>query len=167
MCEVSMLKDAERQMCLILKGGDRIYSEWYSAQTKPGTEKQVLMETIEGNNLNKEDVEEWYISRKREDPNTVYISDHAMKRLKERNGWTKKASMRMMKKIHDNGLTPNQVKGKYAAWIRQKAENKAKHEHFLLYGENLYVFSRNTLVTVIPTPRKGSYYNQAYRECAV
>ena len=165
MCEVKMLRDSERQICIVLKNGEMLYSEWYKEQDKPGTERQVLDETFAENDIAKENMDRWYISRKREDPETVYISDHAIKRLKERNGWTKKASVRMVRKIYDEGLAPEDVRGRYASWVRQKDEQKGRNDKLLLYGENLYIFNNNTLVTVIPTPRKGSYYNQAYRQC--
>ncbi len=92
--------------------------------------------------------------------NNIYISDHAMKRIKERNGWGKKSSIRMIKKIYDEGLTPENVKGKYAAWVRNKVATANAGDYFRLYGESLYVFNKETLVTVLPTPRKGTFFNK-------
>ena len=41
----------------------------------------------------------------------IVISEHAYMRMKERNGWSRKAAARMIDKVYQKGLRPEQVKG--------------------------------------------------------
>ena len=164
MCKVSDLKIVDRRIGIHLKNGDIIFSDWYNANGESGTEKTTYRQMLIVNDINEDTVLDWFVDRKRDDGDTIYISDHAMDRLRKRNGWSRKASLRMMQKIYDSGLVPNQVRGRYSAWVRKKEAEKNRNDTLRFYGENLYIFNRNTLVTILPAPRKGSYFNRAYRE---
>lgn len=168
MCKVKDLKYAEKRIFVILKDGGMVCSDWVGGDNDEIIhDKTVYRQTLEEAGLEANDVTEWYVSRKHDgDADTVYISEHAMDRLKSRNGWNRKASMRMIKKVYDNGLTPDAVRGRFATWVRHKEDTKNPGDEFRLYGDYLYVFNRQTLVTVLPTPKKGSFYNQAYKQCA-
>ena len=172
MCVVNELKNSDRRVEIILKNGETYRSAWYvnNNQIKDVNGDPIRQEDIVYSNMlieyniRENDVKEWHVNRLRiNDGINIYISDHAMDRLKQRNGWGRKTALRMVKKIYDNGLTPSEVKGKYAAWVKSKEAQALKHETLILYGDTLYIFSYNTLVTVLPAPKKGSYYNQAYK----
>ncbi len=82
----------------------------------------------------------------------LVISEHAYMRLKERNGWNRKASSRMINKVYQRGLRPEQVKGYLKSWINNKAEYEKDGNELILFGEKLYIFNGNTMLTVIPIP---------------
>ncbi len=169
MCKVRDIKETEKRIVAVLTDGQTLMSDWYDdnevALEDMNAEDVAYRELLREEGVPEESVDHWYVSRKMEDSDTVYISEHAMGRLKERNGWNKSASLRMIKKVYDNGIKSEDVKGKFAAWVRNREANKDEDEYFRLYGNNLYVFRRKTLITVIPAPRKGSFFNQPYREC--
>ena len=54
----------------------------------------------------------------------------------------------MTKKIYDNGTDPEDVRGEYRPWVKHRAQT---HPDCLLkfYGQNLYVFQNNILITVL------------------
>lgn len=83
------------------------------------------------------------------------ISKHAYSRMKERNGWSKKAADRMLRKVYFEGIRPNEVKGYLKRWINNKAEYGVEDREYVLYGEKLYVFNEGMMVTVLPTPTRG------------
>ncbi len=91
----------------------------------------------------------------RESKKRLVISRHAYTRMKERNGWGKKAAARMLHKIYSQGLRPAQVKGYLKGWIRERMERASKGTELILFGEKLYIFNRNTMLTVLPTPTRS------------
>lgn len=85
----------------------------------------------------------------------IVISKHAYTRMKERNGWSKKTSTRMIQKIYSDGLRPNQVKGYLKGWVNGKADYTREDSELILFGEKLYIFNGNTMLTVLPVPSRA------------
>ena len=77
--------------------------------------------------------------REEREQGELVISKHGYARLKERNGWSKKAATRMIHKVYEEGLRPTQVKGYLKGWINSKAEYCKDDKEFVLFGEKLYV----------------------------
>lgn len=50
----------------------------------------------------------------------LVITKHAYTRMKERNGWNKKADTRMVSRIYSDGIRPEQVKGYLKKWVNTK-----------------------------------------------
>ena len=89
------------------------------------------------------------------DVNEVVISKHAYERLKERNGWNKKTAERMLSKICIDGKQPEEIKGYLKIWVNKKRTNKlGVATGFILYGNMLYIFRDNLMVTVIAAPSR-------------
>lgn len=161
MCKVNVLSDSEKRMTIKLNNGKMLVSEWYEDD---GTKSDVIDKTIKenevysrllcDNNAQENDVKEWYIARKRE-KETVYISDHAFDRIKERNGWKKKTAIRMVQKIYDNGLRVQDTEGYLNLWIRGRMISSRNNDEYVIYGAFAYIFNCGTLITVIPTPQKN------------
>ena len=85
----------------------------------------------------------------------IVLTRHAYLRMKERNGWSKKASERMAARIYLEGLRPEQVKGYLKGWINKKCSKSSQGNEFVLFGEMLYIFNGRTMLTVLPTPPRG------------
>ncbi len=84
----------------------------------------------------------------------IEITKHAYLRMKQRNGWSKKTANRMVSRIYNSGKRPEEVKGYLRAWINTKVDENAAEKDFVLYGQQLYIFIDNAMITVLPTPSK-------------
>lgn len=78
----------------------------------------------------------------------LIITDHAYERAKERLGWKKQALNKMAKLAFDKGVKHKETKGTlnkyiYKLWVSHKFCNNIK-----IYGEDIFFFSNNTLITV-------------------
>lgn len=97
----------------------------------------------------------------REMEDDLVISEHGYARLKERNGWNRKAATRMIGKIYQNGLRPQQVKGHLKKWVNNKVDYGKDGNEFVLFGEKLYIFNGHTMITVLQTPSKSYLLREA------
>lgn len=91
----------------------------------------------------------------------ISISKHGYMRLKERNGWSKKAADRMIFKVYTEGLRPEDVKGYLKGWINRKCEYDKENKEFVLFGEKLYIFDERMMITVLPVPSRAYLINNA------
>lgn len=80
------------------------------------------------------------------------VSNHAKERLKERNGFNKKCSMRMAKKAFSDGITHSQTKGNLNKWITSLYFKEERANNIRLYGDKAYIFCGDVLVTVVQIP---------------
>ena len=157
--EVKTMQDCKKRVVVKLKSGEMLFTNWYEDNSekmeqrincteKSFDEKNVLLKNTE---LKDEDVLVWYTQRFK-DGKDILITDHAFKRLKERNGWSKKSSLRMVKRVFEEGKTLSKLNGALRKWVAYKKSNDPSHE-FIVYGEKLYVFQTTTLITVINIPK--------------
>ena len=91
----------------------------------------------------------------------LVITKHAYTRMKERNGWNKKAVTRMVSKIYNDGMRPDQVKGYLKGWVNAKYEYSNEGDEYILFGDKLYIFNGMTMLTVLPTPTRSYLYPTA------
>ncbi len=82
----------------------------------------------------------------------MHISNHAKQRMKERCGFNKKTQERMSEKALKCGITHAQTKGRLNKWITSLFFKNTNANNIRIYGDNAYIFCRETLVTVIPVP---------------
>lgn len=78
----------------------------------------------------------------------INITDHAYERAKERLGWKREVMDKMASKALNLGIKHKDTKGslnKYITklWFEYKSCNNVR-----IYGENIYFFSGNTLITL-------------------
>lgn len=85
---------------------------------------------------------------------SIKITDHAYCRMKQRNGWSRKTSDRMVARVYDKGRRPEQIKGYLKAWVRSKVDEDTYGNDFVLYGQTVYVFREKALVTVLHIPSR-------------
>ena len=160
MCIVKEISVCEKKIVITLKNQEIIESDWFNDEDKNKEaratnrtvgETKVYNSLIQSEGLNINDVDYWIIKRKREN-DIVYISEHAMQRLKERNGWNKKTSLRMMKKVFDNGVRMDNLSKNVKKWLLDQLEEAGKGYYYIVYGQFAYLFNYNTLVTLIHIP---------------
>lgn len=88
----------------------------------------------------------------------IVITKHAYMRMKERNGWNKRAATRMVSRVYNDGIRPGQIKGYLKNWVNTKYEYSNVGDEYILYGDKLYIFNDKTMLTVLPTPARSYLY---------
>ena len=91
----------------------------------------------------------------------LVITKHAYTRMKERNGWNKKAATHMVSRIYSDGVRPEQVKGYLKKWVNTKYEYRNDGDEYVLFGNKLYIFNGMTMLTVLPIPTRSCLYSVA------
>jgi hypothetical protein len=140
MCTVKLIKNAAKIIKITLYDGtSKIirYSENEISDYGLYTQERIKQYTVESQKLNGNNVIDLKIMVDR-NPDTYYISEHAMKRLKERSGWPKSAYVRMIQRVIEQGKSPR------TSMLYSFADNY----WYRVYGEFFYVFSSDELVTM-------------------
>ena len=94
-----------------------------------------------------------------DDDASICVSKHAYERLRERNGWNRKTCNRMISRIYESGVRSKNVKGYLHIWLKNHIEDNCE---YVIYGQNLFVFSNKILVTAYPVPNKSWVRNCCY-----
>jgi len=159
MCKVKDIEECAKKVFIYLNNGEVYSSPWFYDEERKNSygesvftelERENYDKLIENNNLSEDEIIHWSVNRaKQEESDCIFISRHGFDRIRERNGWNKKTAMRMILKVYNDGLAPEEVKGDYRPWVRQRAE-KHPNSVLRLYGKHLYIFENNILITVIP-----------------
>ena len=84
----------------------------------------------------------------------MIISDHAYKRIRERCGLPKKAVERSAMLALQKGLTHKESTGSLKRYFDYLFLSHRKGANIRLYGNHIYIFSRNCLITVLPLPNE-------------
>lgn len=156
MCNVMDIEKCEKKIFLYLKDGRCVCTNWFKDDERKSstmdffTKEELINveETLKTNEIEKENVSHWCVSRNKSDEDCVYISRHAFERMKQRNGWNKKTALRMVKKVYDNGVEPEQAPVEYRTWLRKK-QKKEPETTYKMYGEMVYVFNNRVLITIM------------------
>lgn len=82
----------------------------------------------------------------------IEISEHAFKRLSERSGLSKKAAYRIAEKAFTQGITHSETKGNLNKYITSLYFNNTNANNIRLYGDKVYIFVGEVLVTVLQIP---------------
>ena len=74
---------------------------------------------------------------------TVYVTDHAYGRIKERMGLSNRAAARMAELAYEDGITYSETSGKLYQYIEGKTQSHLKPGiNIKIYGEVVYCFLR-------------------------
>lgn len=82
------------------------------------------------------------------------LTDHAIERADERLGWNREILLKMSQKALEKGLNHCDTKSKLnkyitKLWFQYKTANNVK-----IYGENLFLFKGNILITLYRLPNE-------------
>lgn len=90
--------------------------------------------------------------------NNVIITKHAYERAKERLRWKHKVLDKMAEKAYLDGIKHKDTKGSLMKYLT-KLWFKYKHcNNVRIYGENIYFFSDNVLITIYQLPNTFKKY---------
>ena len=166
MCKIEDLNKSKKRITVITNDGKSYVSEWIgddseTDETYINCTKSELSEydnILKKHNISPDNVKTWFVSRRRE-KDTIYISDHAFMRMKERCGFNKKTAIRMVEKAYEKGTDISNVKDYLSTWAKKQELRLEEGERAILYGDFVYRFCYDTLVTVIHKPQKGKVQN--------
>ena len=163
MCQIKELRKCDRRVVVNTKSGKAYYSKWKVGDTSITKEEisGIVSELKNEYDLSDEEIVYWSVNHLK-DEDCVLVSEHAMQRIHERNGWNRKTTLRMMKRIYEEGLRPEQTKGHTRRYLLAKQAYNSACE-YVLYGEYVYVFINKTCVTAFPINRilRGTSKNWA------
>lgn len=84
----------------------------------------------------------------------IKISRHAKKRMKERCGLNKKASERLAYIAYTKGLTHSELCGRLKRYVDYLYFREEKANAIRIYGNEVYIFQGNVLITVFDLPNR-------------
>ena len=90
-------------------------------------------------------------------------TDHAYKRARERLKWKKSTLDRMMVLAFDKGITHAAAKGTLEKYITKRWERNKSVNNIRIYGENVYFFSNNRLITIYRIPNYLTKYLKNFK----
>lgn len=156
MREVRDINTREKKIWIYMKDGSSISSEWFYDDERKNQygknvterEKKVYDALLREYSLDERNIISWNTERSKGEEGCIYISKHAFERMKQRNGWNKKTAIRMVQRVYDEGLNPEEAPIEYRAWTMWQAKNHPD-DLFKFYGQMLYIFADKVLVTVL------------------
>lgn len=83
----------------------------------------------------------------------VNITRHAYAKAKQRLGWKKATLERMIPKVMADGFTPDDTNGSLNTWLKGKRKLHPFISTARIYGENIYFFQKENLVTLYRLPQ--------------
>lgn len=95
--------------------------------------------------------------------NKLVISSHAYKRARQRISWSRNALNRMTVLAYTCGIRRYQLKGRLKHYTDELMEGYSKRPEIRIYGEFIYIFRNQTLVTLYQVPcelRKHLVYHE-------
>ncbi len=160
MCKIKSLDECEKRVVVDMGDGKTRSGNWFSDDDTT-LSSRVLMEQKERDELDRllsfegiSSFEKWYVNYKKDEDDTYFVSRHAYHRLKERLGWNKKASNRMLKRVMDRGARFDTLPSSFRKWVADKAYEGFSISESRVFAEHLFLVdeSSHILITVLPIP---------------
>lgn len=84
----------------------------------------------------------------------VVMTDHAQNRTRERVGLPKRVAEKNAERAFLEGISHSEVSGSLKRYVDGLYLSGRKANNIRIYCGNVYLFTGNTLITVIPLPAK-------------
>jgi hypothetical protein len=94
----------------------------------------------------------------------IIITKHAYKRAKERMGVNKNALNRIAKRAFEKGLKQSDVNGKIKEVFEILYNTEKTANNIRIYGEFIYIFADNRLLTVIQVNNEYKNYIKNHKK---
>lgn len=82
----------------------------------------------------------------------VIVTKHAKERMIQRLGIPKKSIQRIAEKAYHDGVYRQKTKGRLHKYLTKIAATNSEASNLHLYGDKVFVFNANVLVTVLQIP---------------
>ena len=82
----------------------------------------------------------------------IIITNHAYQRAKERLRWSRDTINRMSEKAYESGIKHADTTGRLNKYITKLWFQRELANNIRIYGENIFFFTGNTLLTVHQIP---------------
>ena len=82
-----------------------------------------------------------------------HVTEHAIARAKERLGWNADAVSRMAVKAFNEGIQHSETSGRLNKYFTSLYFKATSANNIRIYGEHVFLFCNNRLVTVLQLPR--------------
>lgn len=86
-------------------------------------------------------------------PAEIHLTRHAIKRARERCGWTASAALRMARKAYEHGLSlavaPEEIRHYLEG--RERAHDSADESR--VYGQHIYIIEGGKCITILHLPK--------------
>lgn len=83
----------------------------------------------------------------------IIITEHALKRGKERGRHGGNSIVRFARKALNEGIGFSEATGKLLHFIKSKYQSYYKANNIRVYGHEVYIFKNNVLLTVLELPQ--------------
>lgn len=84
--------------------------------------------------------------------NSIRLTKHACKRARQRYRWNSQTLNRIALRAFESGLKSNNTKGYLKNYLDQTSEEHCRTSNLRLYGETVFVFYNNILITLWALP---------------
>jgi len=81
-------------------------------------------------------------------PPSVVVTDHAYKRARQRLRWNRDALNRMAVRAFTKGIRHNDTNGYVKRYLDTLWTEYQRCDNIRIYGDNVYMFCKNSLVTI-------------------
>lgn len=92
----------------------------------------------------------------------VQITQHGKARVRKRCGLPSKSVSRMVQEALDKGLKHSETTGRLNRYITALYFKNQKANNIRIYGDKVYIFSNETLITVLNLPNQ---YKKLAEKC--
>ena len=82
------------------------------------------------------------------------LSEHGIKRARERLGLPKRALMRNVEKAFVSGISYKEVTGALGIFLNGLASQQSGDAEVRIYGYNVYIYRRDSFITVFTLPNE-------------
>lgn len=84
----------------------------------------------------------------------LIVTDHGEERMRKRCGLKKKAAERLAKIAFEKGITLEETTGELHSYLKAQQRYNGQANNIRVYGDKIYIFCNEYLVTVLNTPRE-------------
>ncbi|WP_294203117.1 hypothetical protein [uncultured Chryseobacterium sp.] len=93
----------------------------------------------------------------------VLITIHAYERARERYRWKKVTLIKMAQIAFKEGVKYSDTKGELKKFINKVQQNNQKVNNIRLYGQDIYFFDDNVLITLYQLPNTLKKYMRIFK----
>lgn len=83
----------------------------------------------------------------------IYLTHHAIKRARERCGWTASAALRMARKAHACGISVADAPEEIRLYLEGRASAHNSADESRVYGQHIFIIEAGKCITILHMPK--------------